>query len=116
MDNICVSVQSPKPISIGNILKEVNTIVARVAGEYSLPLEISKHETIVFLSKRKGKQSEVKWVWWLGIIIDEDLVCDTHWKNRVEKARKMLGALSSVGNTQWGISPNSWHQMYTGMI
>ena len=28
----------------------------------------------------------------------------------------MLGALSGMGGSQWGISPSSWRQMYTGMI
>ena len=39
-----------------------------------------------------------------------------YWKARIEKARKMLGALNGIGNSQWGISPLSWRSAYTGMI
>ena len=53
---------------------------------------------------------------WLGIIIDETLDFDHHWKSRVDKARKLVGALSSIGSFQWGISPGSWRQLYTGMV
>ena len=38
----------------------------------------------------------------------ESLSFDRHWKSRVEKARKMLGALAGMGGSQWGISPSSW--------
>ena len=31
-------------------------------------------------------------------------------------AKKMLVALNGVGNSQWGISPNSWRSAYTGMV
>ena len=44
----------------------------------------------------------------MGIILDEDLEFDIHWKGRVEKARKILGALSGIEASTWGISPNSW--------
>ena len=53
---------------------------------------------------------------WLGVILDEDLEFDIHWKGRIGMARKMLGALNGVGTSQWGISPNSWRSVYTGMV
>ena len=48
--------------------------------------------------------------------MDEDLLFDHHWKSRIAKARKLLGTLSGLGNSNWGISPGSWRQLYTGMI
>jgi len=39
-----------------------------------------------------------------------------HWKARIQKARSMLGRCKGIGNTQWGISPTSWKNLYTGMI
>ena len=87
-----------------------------VAEEWDLPLEPEKTERIVFRRKRKGKRKDAKWVKWLGIIVDEDLLFDHHWKSRISKARKLLGTFSGVGAANWGISPGSWRQLYTGMI
>ena len=53
---------------------------------------------------------------WLGIIVDEDLLFDHHWKARISKARKLFGALSGTGSGNWGISPGSWRQLYIGMV
>ena len=73
-------------------------------------------ERLIFRSKRKGKRKDVKWVKWLGIIVNEDLLFDHHWKSQISKARKLLGILSRIGSTNWGISPGSWQQLYTRMI
>ena len=53
---------------------------------------------------------------WLGIILDETLEFDHYWKSCIDKARKLLGALSGIGSSQWGISPGSWRQLYMGMV
>ena len=58
----------------------------------------------------------VEKVKWLGIIIDENLVFDHHLKSWVDKVRKLQGTLSGIGNSQWGISPGSWGQVYTGIV
>ena len=84
-------------------------------------MEKEKHEDIVFHlggrgSRRKKTRAEIERVKWLGIIIDENLKFDHHWKSRIEKARKLLGALIGIGNSQWGISPSSWIPLYTGMV
>ena len=98
------------------VLDSVNTIVNEVARDWGLPLEPDKTERLVFRKKRKGKRKDVKWVEWLGIIIDEDLLFDQHWKARILKARKSLRALSGIGSGNWGISPLNWKQIYTGMV
>ena len=49
--------------------------------------------------------TQVARVKWLGIIIDENLLFDIHWIYRLEKARKLLGALNGIGSSQWGVSP-----------
>ena len=53
---------------------------------------------------------------WLGVVLDEDVEFDIHWKGRVAMTRKMLRALNGVGNSQWGISSTSWGSAYTGMV
>ena len=68
------------------------------------------------LRKKRRKNSEVKWVKWLGIILDEPFSFKEHWKSRIQKARNMIGALNGIGNSRWGISASSWRQLYTGMI
>ena len=64
-----------------------------------------KHETIVFNPGRTGsgkrkKRAEMERVEWLGIILDETYEFDHHWKSRIDKARKLLGALSGIGSSQ----------------
>ena len=86
-------------------LKEVDVVVNGVAAKWNLPLEKEKHEEIVFNpggrgSGRKKKRAETEKVKWLGIIIHENLKFDHQWKSRIEKARKLLGALSGFGNSQ----------------
>ena len=46
---------------------------------------------------RKRKNAERKYIKWLGVIFDDSLDFDIHWKSRLVKARKALGALSGVG-------------------
>lgn len=49
---------------------------------------MEKHEEIVFNKRRVRKRADAKSVKWLGIIVDENLMFDLHWKERIEKARK----------------------------
>ena len=52
----------------------------------------------------------------MGVIFDDSLDFDMHWKSRLAKARKALGALSGVGASQWGMCPGWWKKAYEGMI
>ena len=103
------------------VLKEVDKVVAVVAVNWYLPLEKAKHEKIVsnqggIGSGKRKRRSEVEKVQWLGIIVDDTLDFDHHKQSRLAKAQQLLGSLSSMWSKQWGISPSSWHQLYTGMI
>ena len=107
--------------NIKEVLKEVDKVVGLVAAKWDLPLEKEKHEEIVFNqgglgSGKKKKRSEVEKVKWLEIIVDDTLDFNHHWKSRLAKARQLLGSLNSMGSSQWGISPSSWRQLYSGMI
>ena len=102
--------------NMDQVIDQVDGIVSEVAEEWDLPQELEKTERIVFRKKRKGKRKDAKWAKWLGIIVDEDLLFDHHWKSRISKSRKLLGAFSRVGSTNWGISSGSWRQLYTGMM
>ena len=97
------------------MLKTADEVVNRVALECHLPLEDSKHEKLVLRKKRRKMNSEVRWVKWVGIIMDESLTFREHWKSRSANASKMLGQLSGLGNSKCGMSANSW-TVYTGMI
>jgi len=107
--------QTSTPLS-SQILEGADEIVDRIAVENHLPLEDSKHERLVLRDKRRKKNAEVKWVKWLGIIMDESLTLKEHWKARIQKARAMLAQFNRLGNSQWGISATSWRQIYTGLI
>ena len=83
------------------LLTRASTIVKEVASECELPMEDSKEESLILRprgQRRRGK--ERKWVKWLGIILDEDLEFDVHWKKRIDIARKMLGTLNGIGTSQ----------------
>ena len=58
-----------KGINMEKILEEADE--NRVAKENHLPSEKSKHEKPVLRKQRRKKNAEVKWVKWLGIIMDE---------------------------------------------
>ena len=60
------------------MLEEVNVEVNRIAKENHLLLEDSKHERLVLRTKKRKKSTHVKWVKWIGIIIDESLSFDKH--------------------------------------
>ena len=91
-------------------------IIEEVAERWRLPLERKKREILVLRKSRRKRRREEEHAKWLGVICDESVSFDRHWKSRVEKAWKMLGALAGMGGSQWGISPSSWRQLYTGMI
>ena len=74
------------------VLKEVDKVVGAVAAKWDLPLQKEKHEEIVFNqggvgSGKRKRRSEVEKVKWLGIIVDDTLDFDHHWKSRLAKAR-----------------------------
>lgn len=52
----------------------------------------------------------------VGVVMNKDLELDIYSKGRITMARKMLRALNGIGNSQWGICPNSWRSAYRGMI
>ena len=122
VDDMLVCITDPKGRrNIRAALEKADTIMNGVAERWRLPLEAEKHEKLVFNrggpgSGRRKTRSEVGRFKWLGIIVDEDLQFDHHWKSWLGKARKMLGALNGIGRTNWGISPYSWRQFYTGMV
>jgi len=103
-------------IKMDEVLDEADKIVNRIAAENRLPLEDSKHERLILQKKRRRKNKDVKWVKWLGIIMDESLTFKEHWKAQIKKARAMLAQFNGLGNSQWGISASNWRQIYTGMI
>ena len=87
------------------VLKGVDKVVGLVAAKWDLPLEKEKHEEIVFNhggvgSGKKKKRYKVEEVKWLGIIVDDTLDFDHHWKSRLAKARQVLGSLNSMGSSQ----------------
>ena len=95
-------------------VKKAMKIVEEVANKWNLPLETSKTESLIL--KRKRKRGRICYIKWLGIILDDTLHFDVHWKARIKKARNLLKAFNSIGTSQYGISPKSWRQLYTGII
>ena len=102
-------------------MNKIDSVVNRVGINWNLPLEKESHHQVMFNpvgrgSGRKKKRAVVEKVKWLEMIIDENLEFDYHWKSRVEKTQNILGALSGISNSQCGISPGSWCQLYMGMV
>ena len=82
---------------MSQVLETANMVIMKMAAKWNLPLEEAQTEKLVLRRKRKGGKPD--YVKWLGIILDETLSFDLHWKSRVEKARKLLGAFNSIGNS-----------------
>ena len=82
---------------------DINRIVREVAEECNLLIETDKEEVLHLRKSRKKKNADRKHVKWLGGIFDDSLGFDMHWKSRIAKVRKALGALSRVGGSQWGM-------------
>ena len=105
--------------AIGELLARADRVLKEVALAKGLLLQDSKEEKLILRKggrKKRKRNQEIERVKWLGVILDEDLEFDIHWKGRVAIAKKMLGALNGVGNSQWGISPNIWRSAYMGMV
>ena len=95
----------------GGWVERVNEVVGEVSKEWGMPTAPDKHERLVVQwgeGLKRKRRGEVKWVKWLGIILDEDLSFDTYWQKRVEKARSLLEALMGISNSEWGLSPSGW--------
>ena len=103
----------------GDLLARADCVLTELALEQGLTQEDSKEEKLILQKggrKKRKRNKEMERVKGLGVILDEDLEFDIHWKGRVAMAKKMLGALNGVGHSQCGISPNSWRWAYTGMV
>ena len=87
-----------------------------MAEKNKLPLETDKEEVLHLRNNRRKRNADRKYIKWLGVIFDDSLEFDLHWKSRIEKARQALGALSGVGRSQWGMCPGGWKKAYEGMI
>ena len=95
-------------------------VVAEVAVERRLPRAADKEELMVLRGgckrKKRGRNGLTENVKWLGVILDDRLDLNEHWRHRIGKARSLLGALGVVGNSKWGMSQVSWRAAYTGMV
>ena len=103
-----------------DLIARVLRVVAEVAAEERLPLAADKKESMIL----RGGCGRKKWrrhalaekVKWLVVILDDRLDFKEHWRHRIGKARSLLGALSGVGNSKWGMSPVSCRAVYTEMV
>ena len=103
-----------------NLVARVQRVVTEVAVEQRLPLAAYKEESMVLRGgcgrKKRRKNGLAEKVKSLGVILDDRLNFEEHWRHRIGKARSLLGALCGVGNSKWGMSPVSWRAAYTGMV
>ena len=94
-----------------DLVTRVQRVVAEVAAEQELPLAADKEESLVLRGgcgrKKNRKNGSTEKVKWLGVILDDRLDFKEQWRQRIGKARSLLGALGGVGNSKWGMSPVS---------
>lgn len=84
-------------------VERVDEGMGEVFRECAMLTAPDKHERLVVdegEGRKKKSRKEVKWVKWLGIIMDEDLSFDTHLQKWVEKARNLLEGLKRVGKSE----------------
>ena len=103
-----------------DLIARVQQVVTEVAAEQRLPVAANKEQSMVLRGgcgrKKRRKNRLAEKVKWLGVILDDRLDLKKHWRHQIGKARSLLGALSGVGNSKWGMSPVSWRAAYTGMV
>ena len=103
-----------------DLVARVQRVVAEVAAEQRLPLAVDKEESIVLRGgcgrKKKRRNGLAEKIKWLGVVLDDRLDFKEHCRHQIGKAPSLLGALVSVGNSKWGMSPVSWRAAYTGMV
>ena len=83
-----------------------------MAEVYRLPLEANKEEILHLRKSRKKRNLGQKYVKWPGVIFDDSLDFDMHWRSRLIQARKVLGALSGVGGVKWDMCPGEAEKGY----
>ena len=102
VDDMCVDIidrEGDNGVNMQSVEVGVGGIVREVAEECRLPLETDKEEILHLRTSRKKKNADRKYVKWSGVIFDDSLDFDMHWKSRLAKARKALGALA-----EWGVA------------
>ena len=78
----------------GGWMGRMDEVMREVSKEWGMPMAPDKYEKLVMQEaegRKRKRMKEVKWVKWLGIILDEDLSFDTHWQKWIEKARSLPG-------------------------
>ena len=63
-----------------NVEANVKRIVREVAEEYRLSLETDKEEILHLRKSRKKRNADRKYVKWLGVIFEDSLDFDMHWR------------------------------------
>ena len=103
-----------------DLVTRVQRVVTEVAAEQRLPLAADKAELMVLRGgcgrKKITKNGLAEKVKWLGVMMDDRLDFKERWRHRIGKAPSLLGALGSVSNSKWGMSPVIWRAAYTGMV
>lgn len=70
-----------------------------MANKHNLLLQKSKHKRLILKRKKRRKNSNVKMIKWLEIIMDESLTFKEYWKARILKVRNILGRCKGIGNS-----------------
>jgi len=90
-----------KSCEMGEMLREADVEVDRIAAENRLPLEESKHEQLVLRMKKRRRSADVKWVKWVGVIMDESLTFDKHWQSSIQAVAMWGAELGWRGQKRW---------------
>ena len=72
----------------------VKRVVRELAEECQMPIETDKEGVLHLRTSRNKRNADRKYVKWLGVIFDDSLDFDMHWKSRLAKARKALGVVN----------------------
>ena len=101
VDDMCVGILDwDGGRNMQSVEVNVKRIVREVAEESNMPIERNKEQVLHIRKSRRKKNWDRKCIKWLGVIFDDSLDLDIHWKSRITKARKALTALSGVGGAQ----------------
>ena len=127
VDDITLSFASTSPRKNAKILGLVAKELFQLASKNAIQFDLKKSELIHFTTSKRAKLASLilpdgtivplkQTVKWLGIHFDALLRFKEHITIRTAKAKSTFGRISRLANSEQGLSPTTFRQLYLACI